>query len=144
MRISKAGLALITRLGPNDDVEYLVQWSDTWQMYSLIGGHVEAGESYRDCCVREVAEELDLVPTEYVVTAEPLWRLEYEAFSHSRRAMTLYRVELFRVTLASPDVVRKVSLQSANRWLSESEIAKMMTIDGQPISEQVRTVFHHK
>lgn len=139
MRISEAGLACITRIGPNGDVEYLTQWSETWKMFSLIGGHVEPGESYRECVTREIEEELALSRDEFRV-GESLGRIEYEAFSHGSGQTTQYRVELFAV-----QVLGKVSEAPTNRWLNEREIATMFTSDGLPISEQVyrvlKTVF---
>jgi ADP-ribose pyrophosphatase YjhB (NUDIX family) len=134
MRISEAGLACITRVGPNGDVEYLTQWSETWKMFSLIGGHVEPGESYRECVTREIEEELTLSQDEFRV-GESLGRIEYEAFSQGSRQMTQYRVELFAVT-----VLGKVSESPTNRWLKVGEIEKKLTFDALPISEQVHRV----
>ena len=42
MRISEAALALITRINAHGETEYLTQWNEKWQAYSLIGGHREA------------------------------------------------------------------------------------------------------
>ena len=50
MRVSEAALALITRVTPQGEAEYLTQWNEKWQAYSLIGGHREPDESFRDCC----------------------------------------------------------------------------------------------
>src|SRR5438128_10124068 len=72
MRLSEAGLALVRRVGPDGAPEYLVQWNDNWQRFSLPGGHVEPGESFRACCAREVAEELGLsAGTDFRVAPEP-------------------------------------------------------------------------
>ncbi len=58
MRTSQAGLALIRRHQPADgETQYMSQWSETWHRYSLVGGHVEPSESFRDCTIREIAEE---------------------------------------------------------------------------------------
>lgn len=60
MKISHAVLALITRINLHGETEYLTQWNNGWQAYSLIGGHVEADDSFRECCDRGVEEELEL------------------------------------------------------------------------------------
>ncbi len=138
MRTSQAGLACITRVGPNG-VEYLTQWNDRWQMYSLIGGHIGVGERYRDCCIREVEEELELQREAFTV-GESLGCIEYEAFSHGSGVMTHYVVELFAVALTSDAIQQKVTADATNRWLSGREVVTMKTHDGRPISEQVRTV----
>ena len=54
MRFSEAALALITRVNAQGETEYLTQWNEKWQAYSLIGGHHEEGESFRECCIREI------------------------------------------------------------------------------------------
>ena len=40
MRISEAALALITRVNMRGEMEYLTQWNEKWQAYSLIGAHL--------------------------------------------------------------------------------------------------------
>lgn len=142
MRISEAGLALITRPGPDGTTEYLTQWSDSWHMYALIGGHVEAGESFRTCCVREVSEELELTPDiDFRVAPDPVMPLrEYTAISKAAGVPTLYRVELYATELVTDEARKKVDARPENRWLLLSEIRKMFTVDGKPISAQVKTV----
>jgi 8-oxo-dGTP pyrophosphatase MutT (NUDIX family) len=142
MRVSQAGLACIRRDGPTGP-EFLTQWSQKWGMYSLVGGHVEPGETFRECCVREVAEELGLTPGEdYLVSESPLApTVEYVAMSGGSKVETQYRMELFAVELFTPAAVAKISADPANRWLAVSEIVAERTADGRPISAQVRTNF---
>jgi len=142
MRISQAGLAMFKRLGPGSVVEYLTQWNDNWQMFSLLGGHREPDESFRQCCVREVAEELELTPDiDFRVGIEPLQSLrEYTAMSKAAGVETRYRVELFAVELLNRDAVAKVDANVANRWLTETDIRRHTTKEGQPIAAQVEIV----
>ena len=141
MRVSIAGLACIRRVGAAGP-EYLTQWSDRWGMFSLVGGHVEAGETFRECCVREIEEELELTVGVGFSIAERPFRseVEYTAMSGGAKVETRYRVELFAVELTTAAVAR-VNAKPANRWLTPAEIAAGTTTDGQPISAQVRTVF---
>ena len=142
MRVSIAGLACIRRVGLAGP-EYLTQWSERWGMYSLVGGHVEEGETFRACCVREVEEELELTPgVGFAVAERPLRpEVEYVAMSGGSKVETRYRVELFVVELLTPEAMAAVNANPANRWLTVAEIAAGTTIDGQPISAQVKTVF---
>ena len=142
MRISEAALALIERQRPDGGAEYLVQWSESWRRFSLVGGHLEPGESFRACCEREVAEELDLTPgVDFRVAASPLRPLqEYVAMSHGAGVETRYRVELYAVSLLTQDAMLKITADPGNRWLNPDEISRMMTADSSPVSEQVRTV----
>jgi len=141
MRISQAGLACVRRDGPTGP-EYLAQWSAKWGMYSLVGGHVEAGETFRECCAREVAEELYLPPSAFTVADSPLApTVEYTTISGGAKVETQYRMELYAVDLLTPAAVAKVSAMPTNRWLSVAEILAERTTDDKPISAQVKTVF---
>ena len=141
MRTSVAALALIRRAAPTGD-EYLTQWNGKWGMYSLVGGHVEGEETFRECCVREVAEELGLSPAEFAVAPAAVSpTLEYTAMSGGAKVETLYRVALFAVELRTPEAVAKVSAMPENRWLTLPEVSAGATTDGKPVSAQVTTVF---
>ena len=141
MRMSIAGLACIRREGPAGP-EYLTQWSAKWGMFSLVGGHVEAGETFRACCVREIEEELELTLGVGFNVAERPFRpeVEYTAMSGGSKVETRYRVELYAVELLTP-AATQVDANPANRWLTAAEIAAGVTNDGKPISAQVKTVF---
>ncbi len=146
MRVSEAGLALIRRTGADGSVEYLTQWSDRWERYSLVGGHVEPGESFRACCVREVEEELGLVEGEsFRVAPEAVAPgCEYRAVSGSAGVETLYRLQLFATELLTPAAESRVNADPANRWLTEPEIRRLETVaDRKPVAAQVETAFLH-
>jgi len=142
MRISEAGLALIERTRADGSAEYLSQWNDNWGMYSLVGGHVEVGETFRECCIREVTEELGLtLEADFSVAPGPIAPLrEYVALSGSAKVETRYRVELYRVELAA-HAASQVASDAENRWLTLPEVVAGVTDDGRPISAQVRTMF---
>lgn len=142
MRISRASLALIRRVGPVGATEYLTRWNDRWQAFSLIGGHVEAGESYRDCCIREVAEELDLTPeVDFRVASQPIGdRCQYTELSKSAGVPTEYQIELFATKLLHPAAVANVSLSPHNRWASLAEIRCGTTADNRTVAKQVSRV----
>jgi hypothetical protein len=56
---------------------WLTRWNDKWRAFHLVGGHRRADESFRYCCVREVAEELGLGEgADFRVGERPLARLE--------------------------------------------------------------------
>ena len=142
MRTSEAALALITRINPQMETAYLTQWNEKWQAYSLIGGHREEGESFRDCCIREIAEELALVSeNDFHVANEPLNGFcQYTAFSQSAKVMTKYRVQLFNTKLLHQEVYRKISSDPVNCWLTSAEITRMSTPTGDIVSSPVATV----
>lgn len=143
MRISEAGLALVTRTPAGGAPEFLTQWSRGWGMYSLVGGHREPGETFRECVAREVGEELGLAEgVGFAVATGPVKPAqEYTAVSGGAGVLTLYRVELYAVTLLTADAEAQASADPANRWLTRAEVDAGATADGQPVSAQVRTVF---
>src|SRR5262245_472085 len=100
MRQSIAGLALIRRQQDGRTL-WLAQWNPKWQRYNFVSGHKRPDESFRDCVVREVGEELGLsAGTDFHAAAEPLAHLEYTDWSESARQETAYVMELFEVRLA--------------------------------------------
>ena len=139
MRISEAALALFARPGADGDREFLTQWNEKWQAYSLIGGAREPGESFRECCIREVVEELELVPgQDFRIATTPVGeRMEYIAFSAAAKTDTQYRIELYRAWL-TPQADLRVASHPENRWIRESRIMTGCTEDGRPIADQVR------
>ncbi len=83
MRTSQAALALFSRVNSHGENEYLTQWNKAWQAYSLIGGHVEVGETFRACCVREVVEELECDAAQFLVATKPIITLRFQEFSNA-------------------------------------------------------------
>jgi 8-oxo-dGTP pyrophosphatase MutT (NUDIX family) len=142
MRVSEAALALFKRLGVDSTQEYLTQWNDAWQMFALVGGHVEPGESFHQCCVREVEEELYLIAdVDFEVGPRPLVpKCVYTAMSGSKGVETRYCVELFPAEFLHVDAEAKVNSDLANRWLTEAEVRRLVTVDNKPVSAQVETV----
>ena len=134
MRQSIAAAALI-REERAGQVFWLSQWSRTWKCFHLVGGHKKPEESFRECLVREIAEELDLREgTDYEMAAEPAGHLEFVAHSQRTNEETAYTTELFEVRLHTGPARRKVDADPQNRWLSESEICSGRTDDGQSVS----------
>src|SRR5579863_2453328 len=98
MRTSTAALALISQ--PGQPPRWLVQWNERWQAYAFVGGHRHDDESFAECIIREISEELGLVAgTEFRVGLYPLVRLDFRAFSASAQEETEYHHELFSVEL---------------------------------------------
>ena len=145
-RESVGSVALICRRA--DGKRYwLARWNKNWACYYFVGGHRRDGESYRDCLVREVEEELGLAEgRDYRLGTEPLKHVEYEAWSRSAKARTQYKLDLFPVKTRYNLRVYDVKLRESNevaalnswrdvRWLSEEEIQVQRTSDGAPVSE---------
>ncbi|MBL8826954.1 MAG: NUDIX hydrolase [Planctomycetaceae bacterium] len=133
MRESLGGCALI--VGERDGQRvYLANWNEKWHAWSWVGGHKRDDESFRECVVREVHEELGLDPaTDYTVAERELKRLDNVAMSASAGAVTNYVLVWFAVQLA-PAAIARLADNTQVRWLTEREIIDLHTADGQPVS----------
>jgi 8-oxo-dGTP pyrophosphatase MutT (NUDIX family) len=136
MRQSEAALAIIRRPGRSSP-EYLTRWNEKWQALNFVGGHRHLDESFRDCMLRELAEELGPAATGARVGEKPLARLEYTAFSKSAGQDTAYVMELFDVELV-PAALAAVSADPANCWLSSEAVLAGRAGDGRAVSDTVR------
>lgn len=132
-RRSIGAAALIRRPGRSGS-EWLTQWNPKWGAYHLVGGHKRDSETFRECCRREVMEELGLEDGEFALADEALAHLEYEALSRSAGEVTDYVVELFELELTA-EAAERVEGAVENRWLSEQEIVARRCVDGRPVSE---------
>ena len=134
MRKSIAAVALIRRELAGQ-VQWLAQWNQRWRCYYFVGGHKRPEESFRECVIREIDEELHLEPrVDFLLGSEPVARLEFDAFSENTFTDTHYIIELFEVVLTSVEACRKVESSPENRWLSDDEICRGRTGDDRPIS----------
>jgi 8-oxo-dGTP pyrophosphatase MutT (NUDIX family) len=134
MRQSIAAVALIRRQQDGQTL-WLVQWNPRWQKYHLVSGHKLPDETFRECMVRELGEELGLhEETDFRLAAEPLAHLEFTAWSESAGAETAYTMELFEVGLIGAAARQKVDTNPGNRWLSDEEIRTERCEDGKAVS----------
>ena len=135
MRESIAALAVIRRL-VNGQSQWLAQWNPAWQRYSFVGGHKLPDESFRECVVREIGEELGLnEPADVRVADHSLAWCRFESWSESAGAITQYEITLFEAEPAGDAAWRTISANAANRWLTAAEIRALRTTDDLPVSE---------
>ena len=138
IRETQAAVALIRARHPAG-WKYLCQWSDTWHALHFIGGHREAGETFRECAAREVEEELALGAADFDVAAAPLAHFEYEAFSASAGVPTHYLMAVFPTELAG-ELGATVGDRPENAWVGTEEVRAGRTADGRRISPSVGTI----
>jgi len=135
MRTSTAALALIQKT-EDGQAHWFAQWNSGWEAYSFIGGHKHPDESFRECLIREMHEELGLIEgRDYTLPATAAHHLEYEAWSQRADEQTAYVIELFHVGISRPADLPEVYASRKNRWLNEEEIRAQRTSDGEAVSE---------
>ena len=137
MRQSEAAVALIRRIDDGQTL-WLAQWNPKWRRFHFVSGHRRHDETFRECLVREVAEELGLSEgPDFQVSSAPPTHLEFIDFSESTQTQTRYIMELFNVELSSGAHPR-VECNPENRWLTEAEIQAEQARDGQLVSATMK------
>ncbi|HUG92277.1 MAG TPA: NUDIX domain-containing protein, partial [Planctomycetaceae bacterium] len=116
MRQSAAALALICREEHGRGL-WLARWNARWEAYAFVGGHKRPEETFRQCLVRELGEELGLRDGEFTVRGAAPVRLEYSAWSKSAGEATAYVIELFDVEVGDTSQPR-IAADRRNRWLT--------------------------
>jgi 8-oxo-dGTP pyrophosphatase MutT (NUDIX family) len=133
-RQSVAAFAWITRQ-EQGRTAYLAQWNLHWRALNLPGGHKQPDESFRDCVIREVGEELGLMlGDDYEIGDELAIRLEFEAFSQGAWELTAYILEVFRVVQKEGSALARIAANPDNRWVTEAEILAGRCNDGTKVS----------
>lgn len=134
LRESVASIALICRKW-DGHLWWLARWNRNWDCYNFVGGHKHDDETFRECVIREIGEELGLEEgRDFRVDADPVTHLDYVAWSEKSRSDTHYSMDLFPVELRGEEA-RKTLAGSANlSWLSRGEILAQECADGKPVS----------
>lgn len=150
-RQSLAGVALICRRN-RGAIEWMARWNRNWKCYYFVGGHKHDDESFLDCVVREIHEELAIErDKDYTVAEQPIARVQYTAKSRSAKvraelstaggdtsAETDYTVEVYDVRLGADAARGFVRSQQVVRWLTADEIRSKFCTDGLPVSETMQ------
>jgi 8-oxo-dGTP pyrophosphatase MutT (NUDIX family) len=132
MRNSKAALAIIEQ-----SKKWLVQWNGNWDACSLIGGHVESGETFHECCKREIIEELECEVNQFELAQVPIMVLRFRKPSEAAGEETDYEWQIFKTEL-DDSVLAYLPTNCA--WVTPEQIRKAFTEDGKPIAGQVKRV----
>ncbi|MDA1043947.1 MAG: NUDIX hydrolase [Verrucomicrobia bacterium] len=117
--------------------QWFVRWNRKWEYYALIGGHLEPGETYRECLLREIREEIGLQGNAIRVAEAPVETLSYVAFSKRANEETRYTLCLFDVRIPQATCAAVAEQDDRLRWVSGAEIESGHTRDGKEISDVV-------
>jgi 8-oxo-dGTP pyrophosphatase MutT (NUDIX family) len=138
LRRSEGGIALIHRV-VDGQRQWLAQWNENWAAFFFIGGHREGPETFRDCVIREIEEELGLKPAECPVAATATGRLQYRALSRGAGQLTAYTMELYEAQ-PTPAGLATIGRDPHNKWLDAKEIRRLETHDGRPVSVSMEAI----
>jgi 8-oxo-dGTP pyrophosphatase MutT (NUDIX family) len=138
LRRSAAAVALI-RTEQAGQTRWLAQWNDKWGRFFFVSGHKRADESFRECMIRELQEELGLGPdADFTVPEAPRATIKFADRSESAQCDTYYEFAAFDVRLTERAVAQQVNSKPENRWLTEQEIHAEQCEDGRAVSGTMR------
>jgi len=142
LRKSIASVALICRQW-NGEVRWLARWNKNWGCYNFVGGHKHDDETFRECVIREICEELELEEDrDFRVGAAPQVHVNYVAWSESAETETLYSIDLFPVELRGETARRTLASATNVRWLGRDEILGQECADGKPVSPTMKRLLN--
>jgi isopentenyldiphosphate isomerase len=93
-------------------------------------GHVDAGEDYDSCAIREVEEELGI----RVHALEPLFKLPATA------ATGMEFIEVYRCTHSGPFILAPDEIDAGN-WFSMTELSARIAEDDPLLTETFKTIW---
>jgi ADP-ribose pyrophosphatase YjhB (NUDIX family) len=135
LRRSISALAVFQREQAGQ-LHVLAKWNTAWQTWALVGGHKRPDETFRQCVIREIEEELGLaVDGDVAVDDNGSVGLEFTAWSQRSQSNTRYEIEVFAARLLHERAQAAVAAEPHNRWLTHEEIRAGRCHDGTSISE---------
>ncbi|MGZ8193407.1 MAG: NUDIX hydrolase [Methylobacter sp.] len=94
-------------------------------------GHVDAGEEYENCAIREVKEELGI---DVANNIEPLFKLP------ATRSVGMEFIQVYRCLHNGPFILAAEEIDEGN-WFSIAEIAAYIAVDDQRLTKTFKTIW---
>ena len=94
-------------------------------------GHVDSGENYLDCAIRELQEELGIVPTADLV---PLFKLQ------AREDTGMEHCWVYQITHDGPMILQEEEIDEG-RWLAPHELDRLVAQGDQDLTGALHKIW---
>ncbi|QDT89219.1 hypothetical protein [Gimesia algae] len=122
---------------------WLAHWNYERQEFMLPGDKKRPYETFQHCLISELEKTFELVPFEdFILSQEPLTHLAFSEKSTLSDSSGHYIVELFDFQELNSTARKSLENDLRNRWINEQEIEIGSTMDGFPVSELFRLLYH--
>jgi hypothetical protein len=122
----------------------LLRWNPQQARWRFIVGRRLGPESFRETTMREVGWQLKLNrKTDFIVSSMAQLSIEYSGTLPSDYAAKHIAVSFYPVHIYRSSVLKKLSEDEDNRWVSATEICDGKTADGQTIDPDVVHWINH-
>lgn len=109
----------------------------------LPGAKKKPFETFQHCLIYELEKTFELAPfDDFIISQEPLLHLAFSDKSTDSQSSEHYIIELFTFQELQPSAHKNLDRDLRNRWINEQEIEAGSTIDGFPIADLFRALFH--
>lgn len=148
----RSAFSLIT-VGSGEERKFLLQWNANWGMFNLIGGKIDNTKGDRDSFARaiqrELWEEVGLKsPKDYRIVRElrPLLKRQFSRreFVFKDYEFRVFKIEFLPRHPVTPEeyerFAQRLSKGRENLLVTRSEIERLRTVSGRPISETTRMI----
>ena len=124
-------------------LHWLAHWNYERQEFMLPGAKKKPFETFQHCLIYEIEKTFELAPfDDFIISQEPLSHLAFSDKPTDSQSSEHYIIELFTFQELQSPARKTLDRDLRNRWINEQEIEAGSTLDGFPIANLFRALFH--
>tara|TARA_R110002111_G_scaffold262869_1_gene342129 strand:+ start:42875 stop:43330 length:456 start_codon:yes stop_codon:yes gene_type:complete len=137
------GSFILFQTSLDQKIHWLGHWNYERQEFMLPGAKKKPFETFQHCLIYEIEKTFELAPfDDFIVSQDALAHLAFSDKPSPSQSSEHYIIELFAFEALQSPARQILERDLRNRWINEQEIEEGSTIDGFPISELFRSLFH--
>jgi len=124
-------------------LHWLAHWNYERQEFMLPGAKKKPFETFQHCLIYELEKTFELAPfDDFIISQEPLTHLAFSDKATPSQSSEHYIIELFTFQELQDPARKILDNDLRNRWINEQEIESGSSLDGFPIADLFRSLFH--